>query len=221
MDESGEAYVSFNIPSYTKQDVMTLVVTVRNQAEAESSTHVVSLSQVSKLTVKFTPETTDLLVKNMPNWVYFETWADEYGSDVASFESAQLVIQDSDNETIIGDTIKPEKLGRGRFLFTPEGSNVYMLKVRVNKASKDTYHLIPRVDESLSLNFMVSKGSVECLEPIELEVYGSSQSNGTYTLQLNLKDKNLFNTTFSVDERIKHLSLLPPMTNETRVGGIF
>jgi len=62
MDESGEAYVSFNIPSYTKQDVLMLVLTVRNQAEAESSTHAVSLSQVSKLYIKFTPEATDLLV---------------------------------------------------------------------------------------------------------------------------------------------------------------
>lgn len=111
--------------------------------------------------------------------------ADEEGSDVASFESAQVVIQDSANETIIGDTIKPEKLGRGSFILEPEAGKVYMLKVRVNKASKDTYHLIPRVDESLSLSFMVSKGSVGCLEPIELDVYAGSQSNGTYLLQLN------------------------------------
>lgn len=200
---------------------MTLIVTVRNQAEAESSTHVVSLSQVSKLYVRFTPESTDLLVKEIPNRIYFETWADQDGSDVASFESAQLVIQDSDKETIVGDTIKPEKLGRGSFIVTPEANKVYILKVRVNKASKDTYHLIPRVDESLGLNFMVTKGTVECLEPIELDVQGGSQSNGTYTLQLNLKEKNLFNTTFSLDEGIKHLSLLPPMTNESRVGGIF
>jgi hypothetical protein len=60
-----------------------------------------------------------------------------------------------------------------------------MLKVRVNKASKDTYHLIPRVDESLSVNFMVSKGSVGCLEPIELDFYFRSQSSGTYIFKLN------------------------------------
>ena len=104
---------------------------------------------MTKLYVKFTPETTDLLVKNIPNRIYFETWADEDGSDVASFESAQVVIQDSANETIIGETIKPEKLGRGSLILIPEAGKVYMLKVRVNKASKDTYHLIPRVDESL------------------------------------------------------------------------
>ena len=84
---------------------------------------------------------------NVPNRIFFETWADDEGSDIAQFESAQVVTQDSYNDTVIIASIKPEKLGRGSFILTPLPGEVYMLKVRTNRASKDTYHLIPRIND--------------------------------------------------------------------------
>jgi len=89
------------------------------------------------------------------------------------------VTQDSNDkkDTVIVESIKPAKFGRGSFLITPEVGRIYMMKVRVNKASKETYHLIPKVDETLALNFKALKGSVNCQEPIELDVYTDKPSN--------------------------------------------
>ena len=60
LDDAGEGYVSFMIPSYIKQDVMSLVLTLKEGSSSENSVHSVSLTQVSKIFIKFTPESTDL-----------------------------------------------------------------------------------------------------------------------------------------------------------------
>lgn len=84
---------------------MTLTITY----DRESSVHSVGITQASKLSVKFYPESTDLLVPGVSSKVYFETLSTPDGTeDVADFQNADLIAKDLDsgNESVIMKDIK-------------------------------------------------------------------------------------------------------------------
>ena len=77
--------MKLRIPSYTKQDVLTISITY----DRENSIHNVGITQAGNLFVKFYPEATDLLIPNIVNKVFFETLSTPEGDeDLADFESA-------------------------------------------------------------------------------------------------------------------------------------
>ena len=83
------------MPSYVKQDIITISVIY----DRENSIHNIPITQAAKLFVKFYPESTDLLVPNLLNKVYFETLSSPEGNeDLSEFESAELIIKDVDSK---------------------------------------------------------------------------------------------------------------------------
>jgi len=61
--------------------------------------HSVAITQPSKLSVKFYPESTDHLVPNVLNKVYFETLSSPEGTeDLSDFTSAELIELNLDSQ---------------------------------------------------------------------------------------------------------------------------
>ncbi|CDW78538.1 a-macroglobulin complement component [Stylonychia lemnae] len=229
LDERGETLIQFNIPSDTRQDLLSLVVEVSTpDSQPENSVHSVTIVQFKDLQMKFYPETGHL-VADIPNKVYFESLADYEGSDVAEFISGELLITDLNaKEELVLSDIKPTHIGRGSFTFTPKeltGGSAYMFKAKWNRASNGQRYLMSNVDISKNLLFRVQDAVInpKVKDQIELEILANQKAviGQKLMIKLQLKDKVIYNETLILSSHLqKFLIPLSNLSNNLKNGGI-
>eukprot|EP00347_Sterkiella_histriomuscorum_P000042 403377406 len=235
LDVSGELIIEFNIPTNTRQDLLTLVVQVTiPNSFVESSVHSTVIAQEKELTIRFHPEI-GFLAANQVNILYFECLSDSQGTDVADFYEGSIISIDQDGkEKIIFDNfqIQPRHQGKGKIsslYIHGNESLIYFMKVKWTKSSQFQKYLLPKIDDSKQALFSVVH---PVINPNKNETYigvliveHNDGLSHNYQVNIQQKEKILATYDFKSNKELNHQEIKFPLNELPKEvvnnGGIF
>jgi len=134
----------------------------------ESSLHSFNIFKPSEIHVKFYPDT-GVLTPYTLNKVFFVALSDSDGTDVSTFDSADLLLinEATNSEDIILQNISCSNLGRGSFEFRVDPgphdlfSSVYALRVRMPNSRVPRRFALPEVSLDSRINFRIDSSIID------------------------------------------------------------